>query len=126
MPVFSETNLSRAVTHALRHAPGEYGLAVDNDGWVEMRSLVNALSAAGFDGLTEDAVLRMIANSSKVRHEVVGDRIRATQGWREFTLYRAVPQTGELTVTFALTALGEASIDDLSVSLLDPEPIRAR
>lgn len=80
MPVFSETNLSRAVTHALRHAPGEYGLAVDNDGWVEMRSLVNALSAAGFDGLTEDAVLRMIANSSKVRHEVVGDRIRATYG----------------------------------------------
>lgn len=56
----------------------------------------------------------------------LGDRIRATQGWREFTLYRAVPQNGELTVTFALTGLGEASIDDLSVSLLDPEPIRPR
>lgn len=56
----------------------------------------------------------------------LGDRIRLTQGWREFTLYRAVPQTGELTVTFALTGLGEASIDDLSVSLLDPEPIRSR
>ena len=45
----------------------------------------------------------------------LGDRIRLTQGWREFTLYRAVPQTGELTVTFALTGLGEASIDDLAV-----------
>jgi hypothetical protein len=56
----------------------------------------------------------------------LGDRIRATQGWREFTLYRAVPQTGELTVTFALAGLGEASVDDLSVSLLDPEPIRPR
>jgi hypothetical protein len=56
----------------------------------------------------------------------LGDRIRLTQGWREFTLYRAVPQTGELTVTFALTGLGEASLDDLSVSLLDPEPIRQR
>lgn len=78
--MFSETQLSRAVTHALRHAPGEYGLSVDPDGWVEMRSLVNALRAAGFDGLTEDAVFRMIANSSKVRHEVVGDRIRATYG----------------------------------------------
>ena len=54
----------------------------------------------------------------------LGDRIRLTQGWREFTLYRAVPQTGELTVTFALTGLGEASLDDLSVSLLEPEPIR--
>jgi hypothetical protein len=49
-----------------------------------------------------------------------------TQGWREFTLYRAVPQTGDLTVTFALTGLGEASIDDVAVSLLDPEPIRPR
>jgi hypothetical protein len=54
----------------------------------------------------------------------LGDRVRLTQGWRELTLYRVVPQTGELTVTFALTGLGEASIDDLSVSLLDPEPIR--
>jgi hypothetical protein len=54
----------------------------------------------------------------------LGDRIRVTQGWREFTLYRVVPQTGELTITFALTGLGESSIDDLSVSLLDPDPIR--
>ena len=54
----------------------------------------------------------------------LGDRIRTTQGWREFTLYRAVPQSGALTVTFALTGLGEASLDDLSISLLDPEPIR--
>ena len=56
----------------------------------------------------------------------LGERIRLTQGWREFTLYRAVPQTGDLTVTFALTGLGEASIDDLAISLLDPEPIRQR
>jgi hypothetical protein len=54
----------------------------------------------------------------------LGDRVRLTQGWREFTLYRAVPETGDLTVTFALTGLGEASIDDLSVALLEPEPIR--
>jgi hypothetical protein len=56
----------------------------------------------------------------------LGDRIRLTQGWREFTLYRAVPRSGALTVTFALTGLGEASLDDLSVSLLEPEPIRPR
>ena len=54
----------------------------------------------------------------------LGDRIRLTQGWRELTLYRAVPASGQLTVTFALTGLGEAWVDDLSVSLLDPDPIR--
>jgi len=56
----------------------------------------------------------------------LADRIRATQGWREFTLYRAVPRTGPLTITFALAGLGEASLDDLSASLLDPEPIRPK
>jgi hypothetical protein len=54
----------------------------------------------------------------------LGDRIRLTQGWRELTLYRAVPANGELNVTFALTGLGEAWVDDLAVSLLDPEPLR--
>jgi hypothetical protein len=63
--------------------------------------------------------------SDSVGGSDLGERIRLTQGWREFTLYRAVPQTGALRVTFALTGLGEASIDDLSVALLDPEPIRA-
>jgi hypothetical protein len=56
----------------------------------------------------------------------LGDRVRGTTGWRELTLYRAVGQTGELTVTFALTGLGEASVDDLAVTVLDPEPIRPR
>jgi hypothetical protein len=55
----------------------------------------------------------------------LGDRIRQTRGWREVTLYRAVPQNGELTVTLALGGLGEARIDDLAVSVLDPEPVRA-
>ena len=56
----------------------------------------------------------------------LGDRIRLTQGWREFTLYRAAGRSGDLSVTFALTGLGEASLDDLQISLLDPEPIRPR
>jgi hypothetical protein len=55
----------------------------------------------------------------------LGDRVRVTQGWRELTLYRAASQSGDLIVTFALTGLGEAWVDDLSVSVLDPEPIRA-
>lgn len=54
----------------------------------------------------------------------LGDRIRLTQGWREFTLYRSVPDNGQLTLTFALTGLGEASIDSVSVHLLDPPPLR--
>jgi hypothetical protein len=54
----------------------------------------------------------------------MGERVFATSGWRAFTLYRAVPENGELRVTIALTGLGEASLDDLSVSLIGADPIR--
>ena len=54
----------------------------------------------------------------------LGERIYATRGWREFTLYRAVPENGNLTLSFALTGIGEAWLDDLSVSLIEPDPIR--
>ena len=54
----------------------------------------------------------------------LGERIQLSQGWREFTLYRAIPKNGELTLTISLTGLGEASLDDLSISLINPDPIR--
>jgi hypothetical protein len=37
------------------------------------------------------------------------------QGWQEFTLYRAAPQAGQLTVTVALTGLGECWLDDVTI-----------
>ncbi len=93
--------------------PVRQGQLVRIHGWINVPKRL----AASSDGLL---VFDSLGGSD------LGDRIRLTQGWREFTLYRAVPQTGDLTVTFALTGLGEASIDDLAVSLLDPEPIRPR
>jgi hypothetical protein len=51
----------------------------------------------------------------------LADRIGATEGWREVTLYRAAPRSGELSVTFALTGLGEALIDDVTIEpVLEP------
>ncbi len=93
--------------------PVRQGQLVRIHGWINVPRRITASS----DGLL---VFDSLGGSD------LGDRVRLTQGWREFTLYRAVPQTGDLTVTFALTGLGEASIDDLAVSLLDPEPIRPR
>jgi len=48
----------------------------------------------------------------------LAERIHQTNGWREFTLYRAAPRSGDLTVTFAMTGLGEAWLDDVSISTL--------
>jgi hypothetical protein len=50
----------------------------------------------------------------------LGERFRNVDQWREFALFRAVTEDGPITITFALTGLGEASVDDCSVAIIDP------
>jgi hypothetical protein len=50
----------------------------------------------------------------------LAERILETQGWQEFVLYRAATATGDLHVVFAQTGLGEAWLDDISVTLHAP------
>jgi hypothetical protein len=50
--------------------------------------------------------------------ESLAARIDVSSGWREFVMYRAASQPGELTVTFALTGLGDVWIDDVSIRLV--------
>jgi hypothetical protein len=47
------------------------------------------------------------------------ERIPATSGWQEFTLYRAVATDSDLRVTFALTGIGEALLDEVTVRTVD-------
>jgi hypothetical protein len=49
----------------------------------------------------------------------LAERIEQTTGWREFTLYRVATRGEELTVTFALTGLGEVWLDDVTVSPIE-------
>jgi len=52
----------------------------------------------------------------------LAERVGRTSGWRRLVLYRIVPQeaAGEpVTVTFALTGIGEARIDEVAVRVLD-------
>lgn len=51
--------------------------------------------------------------------EPLAERIGVTGGWKEFTLYRAAPTTGPMTFRIALTGLGEAWLDNLSVEVLE-------
>ncbi len=50
----------------------------------------------------------------------LAERISVTEGWREFVLYRAVPYGGDLSLVIALTGLGEAWLDDVTISLHEP------
>ncbi|MFZ5832283.1 MAG: hypothetical protein ACOY3P_19530 [Planctomycetota bacterium] len=52
--------------------------------------------------------------------EALAERFGKTKGWRQFAMYRVAPQSGWLTVTFALAGLGEAWIDDVAVQIVHP------
>lgn len=75
-------DVSHAVSHALRHEPEKYGLALDPQGWVELDDLVRGLrsSGRGLKDVTTDDLFEMMATAKKQRFEVDGSRIRAFYG----------------------------------------------
>jgi len=75
------TDLSRAVSHALRHEPWLYELELDERGWVPVEQLLVALRRdEAFAGAERADLAAMIAAADKARHELDGDRIRALYG----------------------------------------------
>ncbi|MBI5864004.1 MAG: RNA 2'-phosphotransferase [Planctomycetes bacterium] len=74
--------LSKTVSHALRHEPWLYELELDSGGWVDCEQLIDVLRSGSEEwaNLTVDDLRAMIAGSDKVRHEISGGRIRAIYG----------------------------------------------
>lgn len=76
------TKLSRTVSHALRHAPIEYGIQLDSSGWIEMSLLLQALAGRNkrWEGLSVDDLIAMAEAGEKQRYEFEDSRIRAIYG----------------------------------------------
>lgn len=74
--------LSKAVSHALRHEPWLYELELDDQGWVDIEDLISALQCqrSEWKELSQADIVKMINTSSKQRHEMDGNRIRALYG----------------------------------------------
>lgn len=103
-PAMVETPPVWVTTPAL---PIKAGQLVCIQGWVQIPTAVTG----SVDGL-------MILDS--LTGETLALRIRQTSGWQQFTLYRLAPESGRMSVTFALTGLGEAWIDDVAIYGLEP------
>ena len=73
--------LSKQISYALRHAPWEYELELDEEGWVHLSQLLDALNSdpAALNVERSD-IEQMIRLADKQRHEIVGERIRALYG----------------------------------------------
>lgn len=76
------SDLSRAVSHALRHEPWLYELELDNAGWASADTLLTVLRAIepAWSSLTQGDLAQMIAQSDKKRHELHDGQIRAFYG----------------------------------------------
>ena len=75
------TELSKEISYALRHALWEYELEMDEEGWVPIEQLLDALHRKNdWKSITQEDIQQMIDISEKKRHEIVGSRIRAFYG----------------------------------------------
>lgn len=74
--------LSKEISYALRHAPWEYELELDNEGYVPVAQLLAALNEDGSRAraITEHDLAEIIRSSDKKRHEIVDGKIRALYG----------------------------------------------
>lgn len=73
--------LSKEISYALRHAPWEYELEMDEEGWVPIEQLMDALHRTKkWINIREPDLAEMIEQSEKKRHELKNGRIRAFYG----------------------------------------------
>jgi len=74
--------LSKEISYALRHAPWEYELELDNEGFVFIKQLLDAINESNVYGrdIVKEDLIYVIENSDKKRHEIVDDKIRALYG----------------------------------------------
>ncbi|MBO0879435.1 MAG: RNA 2'-phosphotransferase, partial [Mycobacterium sp.] len=74
--------LSKVLAHALRHEPWRYELELDDNGWVDIDQVLDAMrqERPQWTGLERADLATVIATSAKKRYEIDGDRIRASYG----------------------------------------------
>ena len=73
--------LSKGISYALRHAPWEYELEMNEEGWVPVEQLLDALHRTEkWSNICEADLNEMIEKSEKKRYELAGGKIRAFYG----------------------------------------------
>ena len=74
--------LGKEITYALRHAPWEYELEMDDKGFVDIEQLLLAINEENKYSKIIDKfdIIKVMEVSNKKRLEIIGERIRAMYG----------------------------------------------
>jgi putative RNA 2'-phosphotransferase len=70
--IFAADQLSRLVSHALKHQPWVYELELDESGWVSVAELLDAIRGLdpSWERVNRDDLVRIVGSSAKRRHEI--------------------------------------------------------
>ncbi len=76
------TELSKTISHALRHEPWVYELELDEQGWVPLDELIFAIKETStiWKDIDRSTIQRIIESAAKKRFEISHDKIRALYG----------------------------------------------
>ncbi len=85
------TGLSKTISHALRHAPGDYGLTLDAEGWVPIHDLLRGLKNKRWD-VEDGHIHQLVDQAEKKRFQIADGRIRAYYGHSTETKIVKQPQ----------------------------------
>nr|8TFI_A Chain A, Probable RNA 2'-phosphotransferase [Pyrococcus horikoshii OT3]8TFX_A Chain A, Probable RNA 2'-phosphotransferase [Pyrococcus horikoshii OT3]8TFY_A Chain A, Probable RNA 2'-phosphotransferase [Pyrococcus horikoshii OT3] len=75
----SRFKVSKLMAYILRHSPWEFGLEPDEEGFVSIEELVNAVRKV-YPWVTEEYIREIVERDEKGRYEIRGNKIRARYG----------------------------------------------
>jgi putative RNA 2'-phosphotransferase len=75
------TSLSKLMAYILRHRPDEFGLVLDEDGFIAIKELQKAITEEeGWSHVRRSHIMEVVYTSNRERFEVQREHIRATYG----------------------------------------------
>ncbi|MBN1255706.1 MAG: RNA 2'-phosphotransferase [Deltaproteobacteria bacterium] len=75
------TALSKLMAYILRHRPDEFGMVLDEDGYVSLKELQQAITEEpGWSYVRRSHIMEAVLTSDRERFEVKDERIRAAYG----------------------------------------------
>ncbi len=74
------SEISKIISHALRHEPWLYELEIDDNGWVPISELISAVNNVANQTVDVLTIQKIINDTDKPRFEIVADKIRAIYG----------------------------------------------
>lgn len=93
-PGIDHIRLSKNISYILRHKPESVGLALEDEGWVQVNDLISAINSNVKikRPIAFEDIIYVVSNDSKQRYALAGSKIRAVQGHSTIVDMKYIPK----------------------------------